>query len=119
MNWFLAKLSFEIKQEAAGLPSEFDEQLRLLQAANAREALLKTCALGKTQAQEFLNAYGEKVEWRFLGVADLITLGELSDGQEVYSLSPEAEESEAYLDYIELKYRQLQKQLSSEPTVNF
>ncbi len=114
MKWFLAKLSFEITQEDAdGLPG-FDEQLRLLLAPDEREAFLKACRLGNAEAQEFLNMQGKKVYWRFVGVPELNPIKEPSDGLEVYTFSPEDEESGAYLDNIGRKFALLQQKLCPE-----
>ncbi len=65
----------------------FDRQIKVLQASTHEEAYKKALALGKAETHFYLNPQGEKVCWRFLGLANLsfILEKEIFDGVEVYS----------------------------------
>lgn len=121
MNWFLAKLIFEIVQEDAHGSSQFDEQIRLLQAADLPEAMEKAEEIAHQEEQEFFNTERKKICWRFTGIPELQELGDLEDGLKIYSLSPAAEDAEdylAYMDFIKRKYSALKKGLGKmQPAV--
>lgn len=112
MNWFIAKLIFLIEQEEAAA-SQFDEQIRLVQAGSPSEAMLKAEAIASREEQEFFNANSKKVSWRFIGIPALYDLGQLENGKELDSKTLETEDSTDYMDYVQRRYNGLKKEMAS------
>jgi len=86
--WYVAVLV--VACEVAGLAAGkrlFDRQIRLIEAETAEDAYQKALTLGEAQHASYLNADGAEVNWRFVGLYDLVRLdGAPGDGVEVYSL---------------------------------
>ncbi len=108
MNWYIAKVIFKIGNGETSQKSQFDEHLRLIQAAGFEEALLKARILGITEEDNFINDRQQPIKWEFVNVAELIPLQELSDGLEVYSQIHEQEEAGAYVHFVHQKAASLQ-----------
>lgn len=64
-----------------------ERQLRLVRASDADAAYERALALGREAEHEYANEDGEKVRWRFVGLAELVELDdpELRDGSVVLS----------------------------------
>jgi hypothetical protein len=103
MNSYLAKLIFNIAIENKNQTSQFDEQIRLIQAKNAEDAFLKARALGKKEEDSFLNENNKMVNWKFIDVADLYPLQGVKDGEQVYALTHETEDSDSFIQFIRQK----------------
>ncbi|MGZ3899402.1 MAG: DUF4288 domain-containing protein [Bacteroidia bacterium] len=100
MNWYLTKLIFNIEAGTASEKAQFDEQLRLINAVNEADAYFKGKELGKKQQTEFLNENAELVSWRFVDVCEVISLGEIKDGVELYSNTHETYEKENFINSV-------------------
>lgn len=97
MNWYLAKLVFQITCGEGTHTPQFDEQLRLVEAGSREEALGKACLLGTREEEEFFNAKDQLVSWRFINVSELNAINRLYDGMELYSRIEEKDNAEAYI----------------------
>jgi len=102
MNWYLTKIVFRIICGDGQHTPQFDEQLRLVAAANEDEAFYKAQSLGEQEEDTFLNIENKQVQWQFINVAELYLLSGLIDGAELYSKISETDEAE---DYIKLIHR--------------
>lgn len=100
MNWYLAKIVYRIISGDGNHTAQFDEQLRLLHATDARTALEKAERIGVQEAQSFLNIHQETVQWQYLHVTELLRLSDQVDGAEMYSLIRESENPDTYIDHI-------------------
>lgn len=100
MSKFLAKLMFQIQIEAEGSVSQFDEQIRIVEALDFEEATIKSHALGLEDECTFYNDRNNIVKWKFIEVFDLINLTEFSDGDQLYSRTHEQEQPEMFINYI-------------------
>lgn len=114
MKWFLAKLVFKIKCGDGNHAAQFDEQIRLIQAGSAEEALETGRKIGKEESDAFLNTHLEMVKWEFLGVAELITLDNECHGAEVYSRIVETNFEEGYLKFFRNQSEQLHQFIHSD-----
>ena len=103
MNWYLAKIVYQIICGDGNHRAQFDEQLRLIKADNEYEAFHKAQRLGVTGAEKFLNDRQRLVEWKFIDVCELYRLSELIDGAEVYSRIQETDDAERYIDIVHRK----------------
>lgn len=103
MNWYLAKLVFRIVCGDGNHSAQFDEQLRLLRAANKEEAFLKAQLLGSREEETFFNHNRQMVHWQFINVSELYKLSELIDGAELYSRIEERDNAESYVQLVNEK----------------
>lgn len=100
MEWYLAKLVFSIEVESDRLtdqPSQFDQQWRLIQAGSQPEAHLKARSLGKKEECSFPGSDKRVVHWRFVEVNEVLLLGDLRDGMQIYSDTVETHEKEEFI----------------------
>jgi hypothetical protein len=100
MNWYIAKLVFNISPEEGKVKPQFDEQLRLIEADSTEQALLKARVIGLSEEDSFYNDKMKKVKWEFINVAELLPLKKIEDGMEVYSRIHETEEAQPYINYV-------------------
>lgn len=103
MNWYLAKMVFNIDIEEGKHNSQFDEQLRVITADSTDEAFFKARALGRREEEVFLNAKQKSVNWKFIDVSEIQQLQELKDGSEIYSTTHETEEANEYISFVKHK----------------
>lgn len=103
MKSYLAKLIFNIIIENKDTTSQFDEQIRIIQAHNTEEAFRKARATGKREEETFTNSNNELVQWKFIDVAELHSLQELKDGEQIYSQTHETNDSKSFINFIREK----------------
>lgn len=106
MNWFVAKLIFEIKTQENKY-HQFDEQLRLIEAVNEELALEMAYQLGLMQQEEITSNNNNSVVWKFISVIEIENIGEIAHGKEIHYKITEPEEAEQYLALVNLKATQL------------
>lgn len=111
MNSYLAKLVFNIVIENKNIPSQFDEQIRIIQANNPTDAFIKARALGKREEDIFKNKNNELVQWRFIDITGLYSLKEVKDGDQLYSQTHEADDSNNFIHFIREKAMLIQTNL--------
>ncbi|HXC06867.1 MAG TPA: DUF4288 domain-containing protein [Bacteroidia bacterium] len=117
MYWFISKIVFRIiypKQHGA----QFDEQLRLIQAENESAAFARAQEIGFGEEESFEDASHRKVQWTFIGIAELYRLGELKDGLELASRTDEPEQAEEYMSRIRFRSQEILKGLPLENLYN-
>ena len=107
MNWYLSKMVFRIICGDGNHTAQFDEQLRLIQAASKEEAFHKAQLLGVREEEMFFNQQQKLVQWQFISVSELYQLNELIDGAELYSRIEEKENADSYLHIIHKKAEQI------------
>ena len=103
MNWYVAKLIFQIVSGEGKHNPQFDEQLRLISAASEQEAYQKARTIGQNSEDNFLNNQREQVKWQFIDVAEINVLTELADGTELYYQIHEAENADLYIAWAHHK----------------
>jgi hypothetical protein len=103
MNWFLAKIVYRIVCGEGDHTAQFDEQLRLVQAADENEAFDKAKAIGEQEQEVFLNQQQKLVTWQFVNVCELYKISALIDGAELYSRIQETDNAGAYEDLVHKK----------------
>ena len=97
MNWYIAKLVYQIMIDNGEYAPQFEEQLRLIQGADQQDALQKASALGDQEESLFYNYRDEPVYWKFIDVAELRPIRELNDGLQLDSHIRQPEYAENYL----------------------
>lgn len=105
MNWYIAKLVFQIINKSE--THQFDEQLRLIEAENDNQAIEKALKIGKTNEDEFVNADNQKVYWKFQAIISIHEVKNLENGTELCSQIIEKRAEENYLESIKLKHQKI------------
>lgn len=103
MYWYIAKIVYQILISDGRDASQFEEQLRLIQANDKAEALSKAIALGEKEESLFYNFRDEPVYWKFLDVPELQPVQQLDDGLQLYSHLEVPEYAESYLALVQHK----------------
>ena len=103
MNWYIAKIVFNITAENTTHRPQFDEQLRLIEARDREEAFLKARVIGLREEDAFVNDLNNKVNWEFVNVSEIVPVRNLEDGTEIYSHIHETDEAGAYINIIHQK----------------
>ena len=103
MNWYIAKIVFNISANGAEHTPQFDEQLRLIHADSTEEAFLKARTIGIGEEDTFLNDNMKQIKWEFINVSELIPLKKIEDGVELYSRIHETEEARSYINFVHQK----------------
>jgi phage anti-repressor protein len=103
MNWYLSKIVYQIICGDGNHTAQFDEQLRLIAAADEHEAFNKAKQIGMMEQESFLNDKNNLVKWKFINVCELYKLSELIDGAELYSRIQEADDADRFIEMIHHK----------------
>jgi len=103
MNWYLAKIVFQIVCGNGDHTPQFDEQLRLVSAATKEEAFHKAQQMGKKEEETFFNSKQQLVQWQFINVSELYRLSDLIDGAELYSRIEEKDNAGQYIQVVNQK----------------
>ena len=108
MKHYLAKLIFNINIENESNVSQFDEQVRLVSSNNLENAFHKARTIVKQEEETFLNTQNNSVHWKFIDVMDVYPLDTLKDGEQVFSLTHEKEDTHSFINYIRQKAMAIQ-----------
>lgn len=103
MNWYLAKIVFQIICGDGDHTPQFDEQLRLVLAGSKEEAFYKAQQLGAGEEETFFNSKQQLVQWKFINVCELYCISEMIDGAELYSRIEERDDADTYMDIVHRK----------------
>lgn len=103
MNWYLAKIVYRINCGNDKNSSQFDEQLRLVNASDKDEAFHKAQMIGQKEEEIFFNQSQQLVQWQFINVCELYKLTDLIDGAELYSRIEERDNPNEYIHIINKK----------------
>jgi hypothetical protein len=112
MNWYIARIIFQIICGNGDHTPQFDEQVRMISARSAMEAFNKAKQLGKQAEETFFNMKQQLVKWQFINVTELHKLTELTDGIEICSRVEEVENAENYIHFVHGKAEQMFRKMS-------
>ena len=108
MNWFVAKVIFQIEGGESSYP-QFDEQLRLIDAINEELALEMAHQLAYIYQDEVKSDKQQTVKWKFIAVTELEHLGNLEHCKELHYHIVEPDHIESYLALSHEKANGLRK----------
>ena len=110
MNWYLAKLVYQITCGIGNHTPQFDEQLRVICAEDYLHAFHKARLIGdrETSCNELNKAVA--IQWHFIDVSELLPLGTLTDGAEIYARAREEEDAAVYIRTTQKKAFQILQQ---------
>jgi len=100
MQWYLVKIVFQIRTGSDDSNHQFDESFRMIEALDLADAYEKAYLIGQKEQSSFSNLKGNIVEWRFVEVPDVIAVGELKDGVELFSTTAEEVTPEEYINVL-------------------
>jgi hypothetical protein len=103
MNWYIAKMVFQVISGEGNHTPQFDEQLRLISAENKKQAFDKASKIGTDSQEQFINSSNQPVRWLFINVAEITELGELTDGAELYYTIQEPADADLYIKWANHK----------------
>ncbi|MES5484932.1 DUF4288 domain-containing protein [Bradyrhizobium sp. INPA03-11B] len=84
-QWFSTKLRFVVMVEPIG-GDTLNDCVYLLRATDFDAAFDRALSIGQASQKEYLNAMGQRVQWRFVEVISLdVIRSDNLDGCEVYS----------------------------------
>ena len=107
MNWYIAKLVYQIIYGSGLFEAQFSEQLRLVQATDEVHAFTKAQRLGHKEENTLYHETEALVQWKFIDVCELILLTEMADGAEISSQTSEPACAKDYLKNIKRQSSQL------------
>ena len=107
MKWYSIRLVFNININNGEDKSQFDEQLRLVEAASTTDAFFKAVNIGRQEEEIFINNQGKAVSWQFIDVADVHPL-EMKNGSLICSSLHVDDNHDNYIDLIQRKSQAIQ-----------
>ena len=118
MNWYVAKIVFNIDVNHGENQKQFDEQFRLVAARSKTEAYFKASTIGQTEEENFMSANKKTIAWKFIDVAELHEVTDMKDGMEIYSTTHETTEPDYYIQNTKIRAAQLSSQHSFQTLAN-
>ena len=109
MNWYLVKVVFRIICGNGKHTAQFEEQLRLVSAPDAGEAIAKANALALKEEESFLNHAQQLVQWKLIAVTDVYAFETGLDGASLFSKICEEENPAFYIQSAKLRSNDLMK----------
>ncbi len=97
MNWYIAKIVYQIVSGDGKHKPQFDEQFGLIKADELDWAWEKAQVIGRMEENAFLNSSREYVEWKYIAVEDVTQVYALEDGAQLYARTEEPENMEEYV----------------------
>ena len=107
MNWYLAKLVYQIVYGNGLYSAQFSEQLRLVEAADDVHAFTKAQQIGHKEENVLCVETDALIQWKFIDVCELIELKDTADGAEVLSQVSEPANAKLYLKTVQRQASQL------------
>lgn len=108
MNWYLAKVVYQIICGDGDHTPQFDEQLRLIAADDEQTAFAKAKMIGEQEQESFVSQRSKLVQWQFINVSELYKISALIDGAELYSKIRETDNPCVYIEQINKKAAHIQ-----------
>lgn len=107
MNYFVAKLVFQLITNENNNSVQFDEQLRLVDAVNEELALEMAYQIGIMNQEDIVSRNNEKVYWKFVAVTEIQHIGEIEHGKEIHYKITEPDNATDYLTLVTEKAKHL------------
>lgn len=113
MNWYIAKVVYNIVNGSGDHTPQFDEQYRLVTATSLEEAFQKAEQIGVNEEDILLNENREIVKWGFVGISELYAINELKDGMELFSNIHEEQDRKLYIETVRMKSAYVQSKFET------
>ncbi len=107
MNWYIAKLVYQVIYGNGLFDGQFSEQFRLIQATDEVHAFTKAQLIGHKEENTLRHETEALVQWKFINVCELIAMNEMADGAEILSHTSEPQNAKVYVKVIQRQASQL------------
>lgn len=107
MKKYLTKLIFNVNIGNSNR-TEFDEQIRIIEASDLETAFLKARSLGRKEEESFVNNNNQLVNWTFIDVAEIYLLDDMKDGEQVYSNTRKIKDADSFINHVRQKSMEIQ-----------
>lgn len=107
MSWYLVKIVFQIICATGSHKPQFEEQLRLVLANDAEEAIAKTKCIALQEEEAFMNQSNQLVQWKFIAITDIYPLQTGVDGAALFSRISEEENAAWFIQSVKLRSQDL------------
>ena len=108
MKQYLVKLMFNINIDNGSNTSQFDEQMRVIEAHSSEDAFFKARNIGKKEEETFLDSENKLVSWNFIDVAEIYPLESIKDGDQIFSNTRKIKDTSSFISYIRQKSMEIQ-----------
>jgi hypothetical protein len=106
MHWYVIRLVYQIVNSSTS-EQQFDEQVRLIQADCMEWAVEKAATLGRLGEEFFYNQQQTAVQWKFIGVTDVIPVDSIEDGVQLFSETQSVGAHDNYFDIVIARFTRL------------
>jgi hypothetical protein len=113
---YIAQLYFEIQSQEMKI-SQFDCQLRMIQADNEEEAFFIAKGIGLTESSQFINSNGKLVKWEFVGITSIHEFKMNENGAHLFSNTIETDNKDDFSKYIQTKTKDLALEISKKELI--
>lgn len=103
MKWYIVKLVYQVLSSEGHPTSQFDEQLRMINADDELHAFQKARLLGHREQDSLLNSLNKPVLWKFIDVTEIHVLSGMRDGTEITSHISEETDAAVFKKAIYLR----------------
>lgn len=107
MNWYLAKIIYQVISGKGMHNPQVDEQFRLIKADELEWAWEKAQVVGRRGEDIFKNDRDENVHWNFIAVEDVTPIENMEDGSQIYARTKEPESMEEYIQLTKANAKRL------------
>ena len=107
MNWYLAKLIYQVISGEGNHIPQFDAQYRLIRADELDWAWEKAGTMGRLGETIFANDKAEEVKWEFIAVEEVCLIDSMEDGSQLYGCTIEPEDVEEFIRITKERSRRL------------
>ncbi len=107
MNWYLVKIMFQIICGNGNHKPQFEEQLRIVLANDAEEAIAKTNSVALQEEEAFMNQSNQLVQWKLIAITDIYPLQTGVDGAALFSKISEEENAAMFIHAIKLRSKDM------------
>ncbi|MBS1651569.1 MAG: DUF4288 domain-containing protein [Bacteroidetes bacterium] len=106
MKKYIVKLVFNISIDSGKNNHQFDEQVRIINAANHTDALKKAAIIGKQEEVSFVDQENKIIKWQFINVSEMYELDNLKDGDQIYSSTIDTPFPNELIEFINNKSKE-------------
>lgn len=99
MAWYVSKIVFRIVINNQP-SSQFDEQIRLIEAIDIDDAFIKAQEIGIKEQECFEGLHKQELKWVYIGTSHINALNSLTHGEQFFSLTNDADEADSYANFI-------------------
>ncbi len=106
MNWYLVKIIVQIVFVQSANKTQFEEQLRLIAAADTKAAIAKATEIA-VQEEEACSSLHQSVIWKPVAVTAIYPFTSMIDGAELFSATIETDYAASFIETAKLREKDI------------